>query len=360
MHEETLSHRAARMAGITLTACIAVLALPHAARAAAPVCDTELRQFPLPAGLTGTNPPPPCTDADGDALTIEVVQAPTHGTLDPAGSAPAETPRRYTADPNADPDTVDTMTFRAVDSNGDASNDFGIEVTILAPDEAPVCDDLDLTVESGQSLDVPFACTDPDGPDVTIAHGTPAHGTLTGGRYSPAAGFTGTDTISYTATDSWGVESDAASATITVTPAPEPPAQPQPKPKPKPKPKPQPLVDRKAPSLTLSAPASLSSLRRAFQLTATTDEAGRLTIDVFVSAATARRYGIDKHATARVRVATLERDVAAGTNAVKLKLSRKARKRLKHATDVKLRVFATITDAAGNDRTRRTHITGQP
>jgi hypothetical protein len=79
-----------------------------------------------------------------------------------------------------------------------------------------------------------------------------------------------------------------------------------------------------------------------------------------VGGATARRYKIDKHAANRVLVGTVVRDVAAGANTVKVKLTRTARKRLRHATGVKLRVIATIADAAGNDRTRRTHITGQP
>jgi hypothetical protein len=61
-----------------------------------------------------------------------------------------------------------------------------------------------------------------------------------------------------------------------------------------------------------------------------------------------------------VLVGTVVRDVAAGANTIKVKLTPKARKRLKHASGIKLRVIATIADAAGNDRTRRTHITGRP
>lgn len=48
-------------------------------------------------------------------------------------------------------------------------------------------------------------------------------------------------------------------------------------------------------------------------------------------------------------VGTLRRDIEAGRAAISVKLSRKARRRMKAAGRVKLRLRAAITDSAGND-----------
>jgi hypothetical protein len=252
-----------------------------------------------------------------------------------------------------------SWTFRAVDANGEQSATFNIEVQIGDPNRAPTCDATSATVQAGHAVDVPLSCTDPDGNGITIDADPPAHGTLVGGRYTPAAGFSGQDAITFRATDEWGLTSDDAVATITVKPAPKPPVKTQPSPHPHTTPPPAP-ADKVAPSLTLLAPSSLASrsaLRHGIAFTASTNEAGLLSVQVFVGRATARRYRIDRHATSRVLVGTLERELAKGDNAVKVKLFRKARKRLKKAPSVRLRMIARVADMAGNRRTERLRIT---
>ena len=122
----------------------------------------------------------------------------------------------------------------------------------------------------------------------------------------------------------------------------------------------QPPADATAPSLVLVAPSSLTlrtALRDGIRFTTTTNEAGRVVVRVLVDRATARRLKITKNARGPVVVGSLARDIAAGKTVMKVKLSRKARTRMRLATRVKLRVVANITDSAGNIRTRAFRIT---
>jgi hypothetical protein len=352
------AQRLSKVWGISVATGFLALAVPAAASAAPPECDATPRQVSIPAGSSHENPRAPCTDADGDAITIQTVTAPTHGTLSPADNVPIDDRQTYTADAGAAGEN-DVMTFRAVDANGEQSATFNIEVQIGDPNRAPTCDATSATVQAGHAVDVALSCTDPDGNGITIDADPPAHGTLAGGRYTPAAGFSGQDAITFRATDEWGLISDDAVATITVKPAPKPPVKTQPSPHPHTTPPPAP-ADKVAPSLTLLAPSSLASrsaLRHGIAFTASTNEAGLLSVQVFVGRATARRYRIDRHATSRVLVGTLERELAKGDNAVKVKLFRKARKRLKKAPSVRLRMIARVADMAGNRRTERLRIT---
>lgn len=348
-----VAHTGPRLWCISLAAGFAMLVLPQAASAAAPECDTTPRQVSIPAGSSHENPRAPCMDADGDAITIQTVTPPPNGTLSPADSVPIDDRQTYTADADAAGKT-DVMTFRAV-ANNEESLTFNIEVQIGDPDRAPTCDGTSATVQAGHAVDVPLSCTDPDGNGITIDADQPAHGTFAAGRYTPAAGFSGQDTITFRATDEWGLTSDDAVATITVKPAPKPPVTTQPSPHHHTAP-----ADKTVPSLILVAPSPLASrraLRRGIPFTASTSEAGSLSVQLFVGRGTARRYGIDRHATSRVLVGTLTRDLAKGDNAVKVKLFRKARARLKKAESVRLRMIARIADAAGNVRTERLRIT---
>ena len=91
---------------------------------------------------------------------------------------------------------------------------------------APVCEDRSYTVESGADLTLPVngPCTDADGPNplqaqiVTYpASGSVSPGPAGGGVYRSYAGYTGSDSLTFTAFD--GVDtSNVATASITVTP----------------------------------------------------------------------------------------------------------------------------------------------
>jgi hypothetical protein len=119
------------------------------------------RPYELPAGLTWLNPRAPCTDADGDAITIEVVDPPDFGTLQPDGTQPIEMERFYTAKADA-AGNRDTMKFVAV-ANGERSNEFQVDVWILPAHSEPVCKDVAIAVQAGSTVAIAPDCVDSDG-----------------------------------------------------------------------------------------------------------------------------------------------------------------------------------------------------
>ena len=77
------------------------------------------------------------------------------------------------------------------------------------------------TTQSDQSVDLPpWPCSDPAGRLLTqVVVKAPEHGTLVGSRYTPAAGFTGQDGVTYKLTNGVG-ESENVRVTIFVVPRP--------------------------------------------------------------------------------------------------------------------------------------------
>jgi hypothetical protein len=122
---------------VSVVAGVALLGLPGAAGAAAPVCDDSHSLYQLPAGLTWLNPRAPCADADGDAIWIEVVDKPDFGTLDPDGAKliSIDKARFYTAKPDA-AGSGDKMTFIA-HAGGERSKPFSVEVWNLPTHTSP-------------------------------------------------------------------------------------------------------------------------------------------------------------------------------------------------------------------------------
>ncbi|MBE3068800.1 MAG: tandem-95 repeat protein, partial [Planctomycetes bacterium] len=162
------------------------------------------------------------TDADGDPLSLVVVDAPQHGTV----TTDADGNVVYT--PAAGFTGEDTLTYRAADGQAE-SNLATITISVLDSNRAPVAHDDAYTVTAGQKLSVfmPGVLAndvDADG-DWLIAMvvGQPSHGTfsadpLGGFTYTPADGFTGIDTFTYSAADQRAF-SAPATVTITVLPA---------------------------------------------------------------------------------------------------------------------------------------------
>ena len=74
-----------------------------------PTCATGPFSYTISAGAQLLLPAAPCSDGDGDALTIEIASGPAHGTLtaNPDGTG------TYT--PNAGYTGPDQFTFRAFD-----------------------------------------------------------------------------------------------------------------------------------------------------------------------------------------------------------------------------------------------------
>ena len=346
------AHRGAPLWYVSLAIGIAMLLVPASASAAPPVCQGGPFLYDLPAGLTHVNPRAPCTDADGDAITIEVRTPPHLGTLSPAGTIPINEIRFYTANADAAnmPAPRDRMTFVA-HAGGEESNPVTIDVRIKPPDSPPVCDDLAVTATSGHSTQIPTPhCVDPDNGTPKVIFDAPAHGTfdLKTRTYTPKAGFTGKDTMTFAAVDYWHVSSKVGRITISVgqgsgsgtstTPG---------------------SGDRTAPSLHINAPSSLelgAALRRGILFSARTNESGRLAVKLYVGRKTARRFSLTKHLADRVGVGKAARHILAGKTVVRVKFSRRARIRLKKAGTVRITLVATLSDAAGNARTRRARI----
>ncbi len=161
------------------------------------------------------------SDPDGDTLTITAVGAPDNG-----GSAVIN---GNAIDYTPAAGFTGTETFTYTISDGKGGNDTAnVTVTVTtAPNQPPVASDDTATVQAGatQTLNVLANDSDPDGDTLTItAVGAPDNGgsaVINGNAidYTPAAGFAGTETFSYTVSDGKG-GNDTANVTVTVTTTP--------------------------------------------------------------------------------------------------------------------------------------------
>jgi hypothetical protein len=163
---------------------------------------------PLAVTLTGSDP-------EGQPLTYSVVGVPAHGTL--AGSATA-----LTYQPAANYNGPDSFTFR-VNDGAAASATATVSITVQPVNDAPTAGGDSYSVASGGTLTVAAPGVlgndaDVDGPTLAaqLVSG-PANGNLTLNAagsltYSPAAGYSGTDTFTYRVSDG-----QAASGVVTVS-----------------------------------------------------------------------------------------------------------------------------------------------
>lgn len=175
---------------------------------------------------THMNQPVAITLAGGDELsgpvTVAVVSGPSHGVL-----AAAE----YTPDDNyVGPDSLN---YQVTDGAGNSATAV---VRFTITDQAPVAVDQSCSTTPDQAVAVTLGASDPDEDAVTLSVVTgPAHGTLTGTApnltYTPETGFTGSDSLTFQATDgaltsnvgtvSITVNSALSTGSLTVTLAPE-------------------------------------------------------------------------------------------------------------------------------------------
>jgi hypothetical protein len=172
----------------------------------APSCAGSY-SFAVESGTSLTFSAPPCSDADGDTLTYEIVTQPSHGTLSapsPSGS------RTYT--PTAGYEGPDSFTFRAFDGT-DHSATATVSITVTpSTNGAPVCSTFSRSIAPGTATTIQLSCSDPEGDAITLEKvAGPAHGTLGAidqgtdqAVYTPNAGFNGADSFTYRATDGLG------------------------------------------------------------------------------------------------------------------------------------------------------------
>ena len=154
------------------------------------------------------------SDPDGDGLTITGASAPAHGSAVISGGQISYTPAAgYTG--------ADSFTYTISDGRGGNAS-AAVTVNVRASNRPPVANADAYSVSAGSTgnlFEVLANDSDPDGDALSItAVGSAAHGTVTinGNRlsYTPAAGYSGTDSFSYTISDGLG---GSASAMVTVS-----------------------------------------------------------------------------------------------------------------------------------------------
>ncbi|QWF21767.1 tandem-95 repeat protein [Nocardioides sp. LMS-CY] len=155
------------------------------------------------------------SDVDGDPLTFAVTE-PTHGsltTLAPASDCDASTPSQCTATvgytPDADYHGSDSFTY-TVDDGTTSSTAATVTITVTPVNDAPVATDGEVGGPQDTDLSVPLdtlvSDVETSAADLTYTIVTnPSHGTLGGSgatrTYTPTAGYTGSDSFTYSVTD---------------------------------------------------------------------------------------------------------------------------------------------------------------
>lgn len=151
----------------------------------------------------------------GTGLTLQSAGTPAHGTVTTAADG------SFTYTPAKGFSGTDQFTYTAADGSGRTSTST-VTVTV-----SPSGADDAFSVRAGGTASADAAhglLANDGGSDLTItSHTDPMHGTLELGkdgsyRYTPAPGFSGTDSFTYTATDGNGATT-TATVTVTVTPA---------------------------------------------------------------------------------------------------------------------------------------------
>jgi outer membrane protein OmpA-like peptidoglycan-associated protein/acyl-CoA thioesterase FadM len=154
------------------------------------------------------------SDPDGDALRILSVQNPAHGTASISGS-------RVVYTPSAGYAGADSFGYTITDDKGGTAS-ATVSITVSFVNSAPVAvnDAFQVVRNSSNNLfDVLKNDSDPDGDPLNIASvQSAAHGqvSINANRvaYTPAAGYVGADSFTYTISDNQGL---TATATVSVT-----------------------------------------------------------------------------------------------------------------------------------------------
>jgi hypothetical protein len=294
-----------------------------------------------------------CSDPEYADLSFTVADPPAHGTL-----SDYDVFSGFRYQPAAGYSGADSFTFRA--SDGDAESGLvAVHINVLRPNRAPSCvSPVTLHVEPGHSVALGpvnrlLSCSDPDGdPLWPMLVSPPSHGTfsLMAGilSYTPNPGFEGTDEIRYRVSDPRGGVSDLATLVVIVarstagTSRPAPTRAPQ-------------KADTTAPTVRIRAAArqTLGTLRRrGLRLVMTSNEACRATVVVSVDRRNARLLRLGSR-----RLGSTARTLPAGRAVVVVRLTPKARKALRHANKLRLRLTVTATDTVGNSGTRASRAT---
>ena len=210
---DTISYTITDPDGLTDTATITVTVAPDGDL---PVAVDDVIETDEDTPITFD---PLANDSDPDGDELSIVGTPTSQaggtvTVNPDGTVD------YT--PPADFNGTDTISYTVTDPDGNTDT-ATITVTVNPVNDAPVAaDDADETEEdTSVTIDVLANDTDVDGDTLTVTSvDDPANGVaeVVDGKivYTPDAGFSGTETFTYTITDEDGL-TDTATVTVAVT-----------------------------------------------------------------------------------------------------------------------------------------------
>jgi len=154
------------------------------------------------------------TDPEGDTLTVSIVTPPASG----VATVLPDNRIRYT--PAATFSGADSIVYEVDDGNG-GTDTATVSITVSSNNTAPVAVNDSATTAQGQSVSIDVIANDSDADNdaLTITAVSPATDGDTDivageATYTPAPGFTGIDSFTYTISDGNG---DDATATVTVT-----------------------------------------------------------------------------------------------------------------------------------------------
>ena len=155
------------------------------------------------------------SDPDGDTISIASVGTPANGTA-------AISSGKIVYTPKAGFSGTDSFTYTISDGKGGtATATVSVTVKAVSVNHDPVAQNDSVTTDQDKAVTINVLAndSDPDGDTISIASvGTPANGTaaISSGKiiYTPKAGFSGTDSFTYTISDGKG---GTATATVSVT-----------------------------------------------------------------------------------------------------------------------------------------------
>ncbi|MCC7375359.1 MAG: tandem-95 repeat protein [Verrucomicrobiales bacterium] len=162
---------------------------------------------PLPIVLLGT-------DAEDDALTYQITQSPTNGTL--SGVAP-----NLTYQPRSGFSGIDTLRFTVGDGTS-TSAVATISITMFSVNDPPVASPAALSVAEDTTLPITLVGSDPEGASLTfVVAQPPTKGTLSGTApnisYRPLTNVSGSDSFGFYISDG-ALTSSVAVVSISISP----------------------------------------------------------------------------------------------------------------------------------------------
>lgn len=155
------------------------------------------------------------TDIDGDPLTYTLKTEPSHGKV------VIQNDGTYTYTPETDYNGTDNFSFTVSDGNGGSDDEGKVQISISSVNDTPIAGNATIKTDKNEPLADSLPGSDVDGDTLTY-EGTdlPKYGSVfiyNNGlyTYTPNSNFQGTDTFSYTVTDSSG-QKDTGTVTVAV------------------------------------------------------------------------------------------------------------------------------------------------